>query len=152
MSHMTRQRIADGDQPVYPICDKDRELNRFFNVLEDSPKMLILEYCERGSLDALLPLLTQMDLTNCNTLQSGEQLSMGGDEHEMLNKQVNNPASIGGGAGSAGVFASSQQITHILRGVACGMHYLADEGYIHKVNKINSVKYHKNKQLVCPST
>ena len=85
--------------------------------------MLVLEFCERGSLDTLLPLMS----SQLNFLYPEEGVVGGGggvvDDHEGgVNKHLNCEA------------AATQHIIHILRGVACGMHYLADEGYIHKVN------------------
>ena len=104
--------------------------------------MLILEFCERGSLDTLLTLMaTQMDvnflsaksmdtLTPENNME--QQQSQVQSHHELTsssspqqcNKNIND-------TNSSNV---SSQVTHILRGVACGMHYLADEGYVHKVS------------------
>ena len=94
--------------------------------------MLILEYCERGSLECLLSLMTQIDVTNSSSPPStksgatdkgeggGTEAHLSEGQGQMqCNKTVSNNVS---------------QITHILRGIACGMHYLADEGYVHKVS------------------
>ena len=70
--------------------------------------MLILEYCEKGSLEALLPSINESDL-------------------EGKRSEFND------------FMTSSNRITHLLRGVACGMHYLSDEGYIHKVLRAKNI-------------